>query len=77
VILAALNAIAAIPQLLGLLESACAQITLWYVQRANNETLGKIADAASASAAAQTTDDRLAAANLWRIALSRNRVTPS
>lgn len=76
-VLGILNAIAAIPALLGYVQSFAAQVMIWYVQRQNNETLSKIADAAALAARAQTDAERYAAAQAWQSALSRLRVTNS
>ena len=74
-IISILNAIAAVPSLVNALEGVCSTITLWFIQRQNNETLSKIVDAASASAAATDTASRLAATDLWVAALSKPRVS--
>lgn len=73
---AVLSALAAIPQTLGLVESFTSAVVLWYCQKANNETLSKIADAAALGARAQTDADRYAVAQAWQVALSRPRVSP-
>lgn len=72
-----LNALIAIPQICGYVESAVQAIIVWYVQRQNNETLAAIADAAALGAKAQTDQDRYAVAQAWQTALSRPRVTTS
>jgi len=74
-VLAILNAIAAIPSLLGYLQTFAAQVVLWYVQSQNNTTLSAIADAAAFAAKAQTEADRYAAAQKWKDALSRPRIS--
>lgn len=76
-VLAILNALAAIPAILGYVESFAAVVTLWYCQRQTNETLTEIADAAALAANAKTDSDKFAAADAWAKALSRPRVTPS
>ena len=74
---AILSALAAIPQILGLVESFTSAVVLWYCQRANNETLQAIADAAALGARAQTDADRYQVAAAWSAALSRARVSSS
>lgn len=75
-VLAILNAIAALPKLLGYVQSFAAQVTLWYVQHQNNETLAAIADAAALASRAQTDDERYQAAQKWQDALTRSRISP-
>jgi hypothetical protein len=72
-----LSALAAIPSLTSFIETVAASVTLWYCQRANNQTLSAISDAAALSSAATTDDERFAAAQAWQKALSNPRVTPS
>ena len=69
------NALAAIPTLVSWIESFAGAVTLWLVQRQNNETLQAIANAAALSAHAQTDADRYAAAAAWSAALSQPRVS--
>ena len=75
-VLGVLNALVAIPQIAGYVESFATQVVLWYCQRATNTTLAAIADAAALGAKAQTTEDRYAVAQAWATALSQPRVTP-
>ena len=75
-IVSILNALTAIPQILGYVEAFAAAVTGWYVQRQKAETLSKIADAAALAARAQTDQDRYAAAQAWQVALARPRITP-
>lgn len=68
-----LNAITAIPQIAGYVESAIQQIVLWWVQRQQSQTLSEIADAAALASHAQTDADRYAAAQAWQSAIARGR----
>lgn len=68
-----LSALAAIPQILGYVETFAGAVTAWYIERQKSETLSLIADAAALAARAQTDDDRYKAAEAWRVALSRPR----
>lgn len=74
-IMTILSALAAIPSILGYVESFCAQVITWYIQRQTNETLSAISDAAALSSRAKTDDDRYAAAQAWQSALSHPRVS--
>lgn len=74
-ILAILNALVAIPKIAGYVEQAVGQIVLWYVQRANNQTLSAIADASALASRAKSDEERYAAAQKWQEALSRPRVS--
>jgi hypothetical protein len=69
------SALASIPQILGLVESFASAVTLWWVQRQNNQTLQQIADAAALASRAQTDEDRYKAADAWAAALKRPRVS--
>lgn len=73
---AILSALAALPQILGYVEAFAAAVTLWYCQRAQNQTLMAISDAAALASRAKTQEDRYAAALAWKNALSRPRITP-
>ena len=77
IIMALLSALAAVPGILKYLESFASAVTLWHIQRQNNETLSKIADAAAFTARAKTDEDRYKAAEAWQAALSRSRVSKS
>lgn len=68
-----LNAIAAIPVLVNYLNQAVQTIIVWYVGKQKQDTLAQIADAAAWSARANSDDERYAAAQKWREALSRPR----
>lgn len=72
-----LDALIAIPKIAGYVETAVSAIVLWYCQRATNQTLSAIADAAALAAKASTDAERYAAAQAWQKALSSPRVTPS
>ena len=72
-----LSALAAIPQILGYIESFASSVTLWYVQRQTAANLAAIADAAALAAKATTDADRYAAAAAWQAALSRTSVSSS
>jgi hypothetical protein len=74
-VLAILNALAAIPAIAGYVESAIQTIISWYVAKQQSDTLAAIADAAALSARAQTEADRYAAAQAWSTALSRARIS--
>ena len=76
-VLSILSALAAIPSILGYVESFASAVTLWYCQRATNQTLSAIADAAALAAKASTDAERYAAAQAWQTALSTSRITPS
>lgn len=73
IILAVLNAIAAIPKFVGYAESIGSAITGWYVARQKRDTLVMIADAAAFAARAESEDDRYEASQKWLAALSRSR----
>lgn len=77
VFIAILNGLAAIPSILGYVNSFASAIVAWYVQRQDNETLAAIADAAALSSRATDDATRYAAAAAWESALSRSRTTAS
>lgn len=70
-----LNAIVAVPKIAGYVESFAAAVVNWYIGRQTTATLKAIADAAAFSARAKTKEDRFHAAQLWRDALSRPRIS--
>lgn len=72
-ILTLFDALAAIPKILGFLESFAGAISYWLIQRSTHETLSQISDAAALAARANSTEERLAAAQKWHDALSRPR----
>lgn len=73
IVLAVLNAIAAIPKIAAYVEQIIAVAMGWYVARQKRDTLVMIADAAAFAARAETEDDRYLAAQKWIAALSRPR----
>lgn len=76
VVLAVLNAIAAIPAIAGYVQQAVQAIVGWYINKQNTETLAQIADAAASAARATNEEERYAAAQKWHDALSRSRISP-
>lgn len=75
IVLAVLNAIAAIPAIAGYLQQAVQAIVGWYIDKQNNDTLAEIADAAAFAARASNDEERYQAAEKWRQALSRSRIS--
>jgi hypothetical protein len=75
-IMAVLNALAAIPKILGFVESFASAVAIWWCQRQTGNTLSAIADAAALASRAKNDEERMAAAMAWRDALSRPRITP-
>lgn len=73
-IVAILNGLAAIPKIVGYIESFASAVTGWWIARQTTLTLSMIADAAAMSARAQTDADRFACAAAWQKALSRPKV---
>lgn len=71
-----LDFLVAIPQLVGVVESAVGAVTYWYIARQRRETLAEIADAAAFAARAETDQERYEAAQKWRAVLSRPRIDP-
>jgi hypothetical protein len=74
-VLAILNALIAIPQIAGYINTLVQGIIAWYVNGQTNNTLAAIADAAAFAAQAKTAEDRYAAAAKWKSALSSARYT--
>lgn len=74
-VLAILNAIAAIPALLGYVEKFAAQCALWWIQRQKAESLAAVSDAAALAARATTDEERYKATDAWHHALGLPRVT--
>jgi hypothetical protein len=58
-----------------ILDSWLQQLIALYVTGCQQKTLTMILDAASFAARAKTQDERFQAAQLWRDALSRDRIT--
>lgn len=74
-IMTILSALVAIPQIAGYVQAFVSQIILWYVQNSTNQTLSQIADAAALASKATTDEERFAAAEAWRSALNRPRIS--
>lgn len=72
VIAAIVAAIKAIP----ILDGWFRQIVAAWMQGQEKATMSAIVDAAASAARANTDADRYAAAEKWRLALSRSRVVP-
>lgn len=76
-ILSILNAIAAIPQIVGYLEQFAAVVTAWYVQRQNTQIKSDIVDAIALDVNAKTDQDRYDAMDALQKALNRGRYISS
>ena len=76
-VMAILNGLVAIPKIAGYVEAFASAVTLWFVQRQNNQTLSLISDAAALAGKAQSDADRYAAAKNWQAVLSRPRSSVS
>lgn len=74
-VISILNALIALPKIGSLVEKFCAAVSAWWISRQTSETMKAIADAAAFSARAKTDEDRYKGAELWRSALSRDRVS--
>jgi hypothetical protein len=72
-----LTALAAIPQIVGYLESFASAVSLWYISRQTTANLAAIANAADLAATAKTDEERYAAALAWKNALSNTVVSSS
>lgn len=72
-----LDALIAIPKILGYVESFAREVTLWFINRQKGETLAAIADAAALGARAENDEERYKGAEAWQRALSKPRVTPN
>jgi hypothetical protein len=70
-----LTALANIRAIAELVNKFAGAVTLWYVQNQKSKTLSAISDAAALSARAKTQEERFNAAQAWRDALSRPRIT--
>lgn len=75
VLVAVLNAIAALPAIAGYLEKFCQVVIGWWVAKQHNEVLAGISDAAAFAAHASNEGERLIAAQKWKDALSKPRTT--
>lgn len=71
------TALANIKAIAGYIDEFAGAVVIWYVQRQKSETLTQISDAAALAARADTDEARYEAAQKWKDALSRNRVTAS
>ena len=69
------DALVAIKGLADYIFKFAGAVSLWYVQKQQSETLSAIADAAAFASRAKTDDERYQAAQKWRDALSRPRVS--
>ena len=74
-IISVLNALAALPKLLGFVESFAGAVVQWWVSRQTNETLREISDAAALSARAKTPEEYYLATDAWARVLKRPRVS--
>jgi hypothetical protein len=74
-VIAILDAIAAIPAIAGYLNTLIQGIIGWYIAKQHSDTLAAIADAAALAARAVTDDERYKAAQAWKDALSRGRTS--
>lgn len=68
-----LEALIAIPKIGAMVIDLCSEVSAWWLSRQKAETCHAIIDAAAASAKSVTKEDRLAALEKWRSALSRPR----
>lgn len=59
----------------GYVDEAIRALVAWYIMTQTNETLAEIADAAAFAARATNETERYAAAEKWRVALSRPRIS--
>lgn len=66
---------AAVPQILAYVKEFAAAMTQWWIEQQTQETHKLIADAAAASYKAKNQEERYAAAEKWRVALNRPRVS--
>ena len=69
-----LDALVSIPKIGDMVSAAISSIVEWWVSQQTAETMAKVSDAAAMAARAQTREDRHAALDKWRDALSRPRV---
>ena len=72
-IIAVLQALIALPKIGAMVEKAVREIVAWYVSNQQQETYRLFIDAAALSGRAKTHEDRIAALEKWRTALSRPR----
>ena len=69
-----LDVLIAIPKIGEMVSAAVSFLVQWWSNRQTAETMAKVADAAAMAARAKTQEERYAAAEAWRGALSRPRV---
>lgn len=74
-VLAILNALAAIPAIAKYVERFCAAIVTWWISRQKSETKAALADALAFGARANSQEDRFKADDLWAKAISSPRVS--
>lgn len=72
-ILTIFSGLAAIPKIGDMIKEFASALSLWYIQQANESTNKAIADAAAFAARAKTQEERHAALDKWKDALSRTR----
>jgi len=75
-VLTIFKAIAAIPEIIDQVKQFAQGVMIWYVSQAEEKTLRAIADAAALGARATNPEERRAALDKWREALSRPKVSP-
>lgn len=72
---AIIGGIVAFFRAIPIMDSWLQQLIAAYVTSCQQKTLSMIVDAAAMAARANTQEERYAAADAWRAALSRNRVS--
>lgn len=72
-LLALFTAMAGLPKLGDQIREFAGAIAAWYINQATRDTKMKILDAAAMALRAKNDDERYAAAQAWRNALSRPR----
>lgn len=72
-IIAILNALAAIPSLTKSLEYFCSIVSAWWLANQQEQNYQAIIDAAALSARASSQEDRINALKNWQTVLSRPR----
>jgi hypothetical protein len=75
-ITAILDVLIAIPAIAGFVERAVSAVVAWFLGRAKQDVLASLANAAARSARAETFEQRIEGARLWRDALSKSRFVP-
>ena len=74
-VIAVLNALVAIPKIGDLVMQIVSGISAWYCAKQTGDTLRAISDACAFAARASNEEERYQAAERWRSALSRDRVS--